>query len=380
MAIQTINVKNTYFGFTNNFSPLQKGKKEKSLDMLVRYDGNVMTEKEFIYIKLQEGYTPCYEENHQHYKRNGELTKPKTLYKLEKDNSYNEINKTLYDYANYLIENNFINPSIAADYIQKELQQVEEVARLEQEQVEKERLEREEKAKIQREKEEAERKEKIREWTEKGNSLMTNEINSLIENTIQNHFIKYEVEATEEEKESFTNEFKQSFTQKLGNQSYITHTLQYHVEEGHKRDYFHISSIEEEIFMSIFNIDMSDQNITITAKVKAFYNGKEYKGSKPKEQEEFYILNHDKQFEARTGERLKIKGITCFINKRDDNLYAITEARTGLLIGKPKKTKKEVIEASTKGIERTGERLEQLIQNSISKYGLSPLYREEQTA
>lgn len=379
------NLKNTYFGFTSNLKPLQAGKVEKSLDMLIRYDGKVLTKKEYIYQLLLKGCTPAIEENYSYYSsRTGEMTKPKTLYKLTySDESFHEINKTLYNYAQLLIENNYINETIAAEYIAEEQRQNEEIKRLEQERIQKERAEKEKQRQQQEKKELEERREKIRIWTEKGQSLMTNEIENLIKNTIKNHFVEYEVDAPEEDKEKFINEFIQSFPQKLGNQSFVISNLQYHLEREEERNYFHPMNIEAEVLMNIFNISTDDHNRTITAKVKAVHENREYKGGNytPKEQQEFYIFNNQsKQFELKQGEKIKLNGLTCFISKNDSDLWAITEARTGLLLGSPKATKKEAIETSKQGIEKAGERLESLIQNSINRYGISPLYKETQTA
>jgi hypothetical protein len=146
-------IKNTYFGFTDSLSNLQRGKVEKSLDQLYRFNGKVVTEKERILLIIKEGFTPDYEENYSYYSRKTEaMTKPKTLYKLSGENSFYEINKTLYNFALYLIENNFTDDTVASNYIQREAELKAEAERLEREKVEKERQEREEKARIQKEK------------------------------------------------------------------------------------------------------------------------------------------------------------------------------------------------------------------------------------
>ncbi|WP_223825223.1 hypothetical protein, partial [Enterobacter bugandensis] len=91
------------------------------------YDNKIITAKELVYKKLLEENTPCYEENYSYYSpRINDYTKPKTLYKIQKDNSYIEINKTLYNYALHLLDNNFLDPEKANDFIEIEIKQREE--------------------------------------------------------------------------------------------------------------------------------------------------------------------------------------------------------------------------------------------------------------
>lgn len=369
------NVENTYFGFTNNLKPLQRGKAEKSLDMLVRYKDKVMTEKEFVLLKLKENYTPSYEENFQYYKRNGELSKPKTLYKLEKDNGYQEINKTLYNYAKYLLENKFTNEQIAAEYIQKELDQQAEQLRLEQEEKERQRMERQ-KAEEERKQKHAEKR---KQWHDEGLKLMNDSIKEAISNAVNEHWEQIKQVYPNTEKEILSNDIVNRFTEQLGNQEYIKGNVSYLFHDDINKNNLS-NKIYKSIYKDIFNATDSDSKQTLTAKVKAFYNGKEYKGGNynPKEQEDFYILNRNKQFELKQGEKIKINGLTCFIYKNEKELYVITESRTGLSLGSPRTTKKDALEYAKQGVEKAGERLEGLIQNSINRYGLSPLYKESQ--
>lgn len=110
-----MNIKTTFFGFTNELKPMQKAKIESTLNNTIRYNGVIYTYKEFVYIKLTEGATPELVENHQTYKKNGELTQPKNDYRLTwydekyQCKTWNTLNKTMYDYAYYILENGYLD-------------------------------------------------------------------------------------------------------------------------------------------------------------------------------------------------------------------------------------------------------------------------------
>ncbi|WP_299831352.1 hypothetical protein [uncultured Metabacillus sp.] len=273
-----IKLNNTYLGFTNNLKPIQKAKQENTLDNLIRFENDVMKEKEFIYTLLQKGYTPTIEENYSYYSRRLDgMTKPKTDYRLynNEEDSFSSVTKTAYNFAVYVIENDFLNEDKLNNYIINEKDEKEAREKAEQERI---RLEKENQQ-IEREemeaKREIERMNKVAAWESKGNQFMNEEIKTLIENTVKDNFIKHEVEADEQEKQSFINGFISEMPQKLGNEGFIIHTLQYHNEEGHKKDYFHPMTIEAEILMTIFNIDKDDSSRIISNKVKKYYQEKQ---------------------------------------------------------------------------------------------------------
>lgn len=96
-----------YLGYTDEIKEPRKTKVENELSRCYSYKGNIYNAVEFLCTKLLEG---CYlekEENYQYYKRNGELSKPKTLYMYNSPDgkTYFELNKTQYDFVCYLIEN-----------------------------------------------------------------------------------------------------------------------------------------------------------------------------------------------------------------------------------------------------------------------------------
>jgi len=125
-----MNIKDTYLGFTDNLKPMQKVRAEKTLDNLIRYNGNIITNKEFILIKLQEGLIPCIEEDYSYYSRKLQgNTKSKTDYRLKDQNgSFYHITKTEYNYALYLLENNFLNEQKVKEFIVAENNRLLQVA------------------------------------------------------------------------------------------------------------------------------------------------------------------------------------------------------------------------------------------------------------
>lgn len=102
-----IETDNFYFGFTDNIKEPRKTKVENLFDKLIRYDGKIYNMVDYLCLKLLEGYYLEKVENYTYYKRNGELTKPKTLYKFVNKNekTYIELKKTEYGFVEYLINN-----------------------------------------------------------------------------------------------------------------------------------------------------------------------------------------------------------------------------------------------------------------------------------
>lgn len=115
-------MKRDYCGFCNGKTPMQQGRIASQLEKRVRWKDNsgkvrVTSEEEFVANRiLREGYTPdvIIEEYGYHYESGwygrekvwGKLEKPKTIYTLssKKDNTYNEINKTVWGFARYISE------------------------------------------------------------------------------------------------------------------------------------------------------------------------------------------------------------------------------------------------------------------------------------
>lgn len=95
-----------YLGYTDGIKEPRKTKIENELKASYRYNGKIYNAINLLCMKLLEGYFPEKEENYQYYKRNGELSKPRNLYKYYNPNreQFFELNKTQYDFVCYLIE------------------------------------------------------------------------------------------------------------------------------------------------------------------------------------------------------------------------------------------------------------------------------------
>lgn len=149
-----------FLGYTDGIKEPRKTKVENELSRCYSYKGNIYNAVEFLCVKLLEGCYPDKEENYQYYKRNGELSKPKTLYKYysedtEHGRTYFELNKTQYDFVCYLIENGLNTKEKILAYDKTDTEHFEALQRAEEE----------EKARQEEEKQRREEeKEKFKEW------------------------------------------------------------------------------------------------------------------------------------------------------------------------------------------------------------------------
>lgn len=372
-------LKNTYFGFGENLKPMQRARKYKSLDKLIRHNGTVMMEKEFIYTLLKEGYRPHIEANYSYYsKRLDAMAKPKTDYQMlnEQTSSFYSITKTAHEFASYIVENSFLDEQKAKEFIINEQLQKEEHQRKEVEQRQKEEEERQECMRKQREKEEAERREKIKKWTEIGKQLMNESVINAITATVENHWDQIKSQFPKTVKEELINKITASMPQYLGNYEYIKSHVQYLIHDDINKNNLN-NILDKDIYMTIFNVSETDSKRTITAKIKSFYAGKEYKGnSKPVIKETFYFYDlKNSCFVEAEGEKINIEGYVCFIRQLDNGKYAITEAKTGASLAGIHDTKKEVIETAKEKVKQNKGKMDDIIRKTIECYGISPLYK-----
>ena len=96
-------------GWADGMTALKFGKVFASMNKLIRVDGKILYDYEFIKYRINQGFKPKKRENVQYYKHGGygELTKPKTEYLLtnpENENIGNLVNKTEFEFASYLYE------------------------------------------------------------------------------------------------------------------------------------------------------------------------------------------------------------------------------------------------------------------------------------
>lgn len=369
---------NSFLGFTDNLKPLQKAKVEKHLNSLISYNDTVLTQKDWIFQLLQNGYTPKLEENYSYYSRKKDgYTKPKNLYMLAKENgSFYEVSKTGYEFAKYLIKNGFTDIEKAKHYIEQERQQKEELERLKREQEEKEKRKREEQERIRREKEERERQEKIKQWIEIGKKYMTEEVKNIITETINKHWEEIKPIFPSVNKEDFTNDCINKFTQFLGNKEFIKSNAHYLMFDNLNKNNLN-NKIMKDIYIKLFKLTDKDDKRTVTYKIKAFYDGREYKQKECKK--EIFYIRTKQGFEKREGEKLIIDNLVCFLHVNEKGLYQVTEAKTGMKITTDA-SKKEVIEKAKQLIEKNKSNIDNVIKKAISQFGLSPLYRDNEKA
>jgi len=141
----TINLQSTYLGFTDTFTPLQKSKTQITLDTQIKHNNVIMPKKQFIYLKLNEGYTPHIEEDVSYYSRKiQDYTKPKSEYRLSNsEGSYYSITKTEYNFAVYIIQNDFLDVVKVKQYISAEQIKLAQLAQEEFDRKQKEKLDKE---------------------------------------------------------------------------------------------------------------------------------------------------------------------------------------------------------------------------------------------
>ena len=133
----------TTLGFTDYMTNIQKARVEKLLYKLItdKYysKGIVYTQVGYLLNSLIDGRTVDKEENVTYYKRNGELTKPKTVYRLyykpeegeSESNIYTPLKKTEYDFCMYCILHGLTTQEAIEQRIKYEQEQKEEIKRQE---------------------------------------------------------------------------------------------------------------------------------------------------------------------------------------------------------------------------------------------------------
>lgn len=175
-------IEDSYLGYEKTLpSKLKVGQAVKQLDKKIRIDGVVMKQKMFILTLLQKGFKPKFVENYTYVMKNGEYCKPKDSYQMEhEDLSFYEINKTLFDYANYLVDNALISPTIAEGYIETERAEVQ--LGIEREKHEEEQKKKEEDLAKEKEKQELEERKKLR--YSKGLKIYSRKADSIVRNEV----------------------------------------------------------------------------------------------------------------------------------------------------------------------------------------------------
>lgn len=353
-----------YFGFTDNIKEPRKTKVENLFDKLIRYDGKIYNMVDYLCLKLLEGHYLEKEENYTYYKRNGELTKPKTLYKFvnKSRKTYIELKKTEYDFVEYLIDNG-LNTEQAmekaiADYKvcmeeQKRLQEENERAALE---------------KAEQERKEAERvKTLLAEDMERLPKMETKIVDDIfldiygMEKKWNYNLLPlihyYDISYCKNQiKERLHNENKASI-------KIFECVTGLKLPKGYKERMQYLESITSSDF-----------------KEPVEYKPRKKAEQKEKDIQEVYIAFHNKdhsEWRKVIAECFTKYGIDFFI-LRDNDEWKISVKRVGLLIAKGK-TRSEAMENLKVNIDKMGH-AEQMIENArktIEKSaGVNPLYKE----
>lgn len=358
-----IKFKNTYLGYTNNLKAMQKARIENVLDNLIKSDGIIYTQKEFVLNRIKEGFEPCIVENYSYYsKRLDGMTKPKTDYRLtNKKGTYYTINKTLYSFAIYIIENNFADDEIRENFILKEQQE-----KNKQEQLQKNKELQEQHEKELKEKQ----KQEFKKWIMKE-----------IEN--YNNIDKLNLA-----KEIFSHENGRYLESVLKKLLIFIENINNPLCKEELISWLHIGNkASKKVFYHITGVKLPTTNkdtVSLLEKLKSSdYIGMiEYKPRKKTQQKElktFYrmIRIPKPHFEESLGEELIKYELTMYLVKIN-NKYALTEARSGCDITGGK-TKIETLNNLKIFINRYGvDRVKNMIEEQINQNGLSPLFRSTQ--
>lgn len=349
---------NFYYGFLDNKKPLETGKIEKVMDKCFLYDGKALTRKQFIEQCILNNSYVKYEQNVRKWTKNDIKIVPNyySIHHPGKD-YYNEITKTEYDYASYLIDNGYNNKEKMMEY------EVIETKRVQEE---------EERIKQEKEKAEQERKNKEQE-------------------KIQFDTWLWEQAQNYPENEKY-NILKEIFLSEIGDfyqRSAILLVLIDNIENQNCRDklkewlhngnqaskkvFFHVTGIKlpttyKETINVLDNVTKNDFT-GIVPYVKR-------KDKEEPEQTTFYRLTRDQGYVEARGEYIKKYDFDLYISKSESGLYSITEGQTGLLISQTCKTKAEAMASVKTTIEKMGiEKVKEFINNSIERNGISPLYQ-----
>ena len=277
------------------------------------------------------------------------------------NNSYHEINKTFYDYAVYLIDNNFLDPSISENYIQKEI----------------ELLEAEKQKEIDRELREQQEREMKKLEQDEFNEWLINEIITYSDN-----------EKLELAKEIFLDiigNYNEEVLKKiLVLIDNIDHPL---CKDKLKRWLLSHNVASKKVFSHVTGIKLPSTDKGTMSILESITKDK-YKGIVPykkkakrneKSKEIFYKLINSPdgaKFESILVEPISKYGMDLFVCKNSNGYYNIGEARSGLYITNGG-TKKELMDKLKNVVGNyTIDNLNKIINEAIERNGLSPRYKD----
>ena len=370
-------MKYNFYNFTANIPAMKAGKIEKTLSKQIRIpeENKIYSKADFIAKSIIEGCYLDMDDNYITYnRRTGENTKPKTIYQLVCKNNdpeissktYYIINKTEFDLANYLIENNITTEAAAEALKQAErnrLVEAEETAK------------REEEAKRQREQKAKDEKEAFESWL---NEEATNYNNMERINILEKIFLHYAGGFGGNSIkvlvliDNFDNPLcKNELLNWLGYYNKASRKT-FEIFTGIK-----LPKTDKEtrlLFEGLTSANFNSYDIPKFEDVK-FRQAGEVKEDK---REEFYInmiVKGEKSFQKVLAEPIKNKYGLDLFGRKEGSRYYISESKTGFLVvsesGKAKALEKLSEVINQQGIDKIND----MIADIIKKYGYSPKYQ-----
>jgi len=361
-----MNIKDTYLGFTDNLKPMQKVRAEKTLDNLIRCNGNVITNKEFILIKLQEGLIPGIEENYSYYSSKlGYNTKPKTDYRLkDQDGSFYHITKTEYNYALYLLDNNLIDMQRVEEFIVVENNRLLQMA---QDEFNHKQQEKERKENLERE------KQKFDNWlTKQAENYNNNKKLDIAKSVFLDIQGQYNELMLCKLLVLIKNIENQMCKDKLKSWLHTHNTTS-------KKVFYHMTGIklpptDKGTMPLLDSLSTADFQGIIP------YTKKQSKVKKEVTTDTFYklIRKPEPHYEEVIGIPISKYGLDMFITRYSDGTYQLSEAKSGMLMTDAD-TKKKLMDKLKDIVNLHGvEKINRMIQDNIDSngIGISPKYRD----
>jgi len=343
----TINLQSTFLGFTDSLTPLQKSKVSSTLDTQIKHNNVIMPKKQFIYLKLNEGYIPIIEEDVSYYSRKlGDYTKPKSEYRLSNpEGSYYTITKTEYNFATYLIENDFLDVVKTKQYIDAEQIKLTQLAQIE----------------FNRKQQEKQHKELLQQQKQEFNNWLSEQAENYSDNT------KLDLAKTIFESEQC--DYNELYLCKL----LVT------------IDNIDITACKEKLKNSLYSHNKTSKKVFYHFKGIIPYKKKQFKANNNEQPklpitEVFYksIRKPSPHYEECAGIPLNKYGLDMFITQYSDGTYQLSEAKSGMLMIDAD-TKKKLMDKLKDIINLHGiEKINRMIQDNINSngIGISPKYRD----
>ena len=372
----TINLQSTYLGFTDTLTPLQKSKVSSTLDTQIKHNNVIMSKKQFIYLKLNEGYTPHVEEDVSYYSRKlGDYTKPKSEYRLSnQEGSYYSITKTEYNFAVHLVQNDFLDEQKVNDFITTEQKHLAKIAQEE----------------FSRKQQEKQHKELLKKQKQEFDSWLSEQAENYSDNTkfdIAKYIFLY-----------YQGDYNELYLCKLlvtidnidilACKEKLKSSLYSHNKTS-KKMFYHITGIK------LPSTDKGTMEILDSLILSSYQGIVPYKKKQSKANnsnndtqtqikspitETFYksIRKPSPHYEECTGIPLSKYGLDMFITQHSDGTYQLSEAKSGMLMINAD-TKKKLMDKLKDIINQHGvEKINRLIQDNIDSngIGISPKYKD----